>query len=239
MNAIQTAYNGYMFRSRLEARWAVFFDAAGIPYIYEPEGIQFKDGERYLPDFYLPWFNAYVEIKPQTIEFEEEKNAIKKCEKLFSECDNCVVLYCKGDPVECEMKIHCFYADEGGGGQGWFFCQFVEGAKYSVYETDENGDEIVCQAETSKHYICLACGERYDRTREYQTSNCKTKNTIPYCDIFAERSWLETEKIAGRSASFEYDKKIKDATGARHLRQKILEEKYPLHIKEIKLYSSI
>lgn len=25
--AIQTEYNGYLFRSRLEARWAVFFDA--------------------------------------------------------------------------------------------------------------------------------------------------------------------------------------------------------------------
>lgn len=27
---IETHYNGYRFRSRLEARWAVFFDALGI-----------------------------------------------------------------------------------------------------------------------------------------------------------------------------------------------------------------
>ena len=35
---IETVYNGYRFRSRLEARWAVFFDEAEIPYEYEPEG---------------------------------------------------------------------------------------------------------------------------------------------------------------------------------------------------------
>ena len=29
---IETVYNGYRFRSRLEARWAVFFDALGITY---------------------------------------------------------------------------------------------------------------------------------------------------------------------------------------------------------------
>ena len=38
IKAIETVYNGYRFRSRLEARWAVFFDAAGIKYEYEPEG---------------------------------------------------------------------------------------------------------------------------------------------------------------------------------------------------------
>ena len=64
--AIETHYNGYRFRSRLEARWAVFFDAADINYQYEPEGISFH-GEKYLPDFYLPSasnYGCYVEVKP-------------------------------------------------------------------------------------------------------------------------------------------------------------------------------
>ena len=55
---IETVYNGYRFRSRLEARWAVFFDAAGIKYQYESEGFEVNPyGDtpiRYLPDFYLP-----------------------------------------------------------------------------------------------------------------------------------------------------------------------------------------
>lgn len=52
--AIETVYNGYRFRSRLEARWAVFFDALGIEYEYEPEGYELGHGKRWLPDFRLP-----------------------------------------------------------------------------------------------------------------------------------------------------------------------------------------
>lgn len=68
LKAIETQYNGYRFRSRLEARWAVFFDKAGIKYQYEPEGFEVEgyDGEvyRYLPDFYLPEIGIYAEVKP-------------------------------------------------------------------------------------------------------------------------------------------------------------------------------
>lgn len=48
--AIETRYKGYRFRSRLEARWAVFFDALGLKWEYEPEGFELPSG-RYLPDF--------------------------------------------------------------------------------------------------------------------------------------------------------------------------------------------
>lgn len=71
IKAIETEYNGYRFRSRLEARWAVFFDAMGIKYEYEPEGYEYEpeeeDGEfayRWLPDFRLPdENNLLVEVK--------------------------------------------------------------------------------------------------------------------------------------------------------------------------------
>lgn len=53
IRAIETEYNGYRFRSRLEARWAVAFDAMGIKYEYEPEGYVLHDGTLYLPDFKL------------------------------------------------------------------------------------------------------------------------------------------------------------------------------------------
>lgn len=62
IGAIQTEYKGYLFRSRLEARWAVFFDALGIEWKYETEGYEI-DGKRYLPDFWLPAADAWVEVK--------------------------------------------------------------------------------------------------------------------------------------------------------------------------------
>jgi len=71
---IETIYDGYKFRSRLEARWAVFFDALGVPYEYEPEGFVLPSGRQYLPDFKVkcygtrghigdnPW-DLWIEVK--------------------------------------------------------------------------------------------------------------------------------------------------------------------------------
>lgn len=66
IRAIPTIYSGVKFRSRLEARWAVAFDALGIAWEYEPEGFDLPSGERYLPDFWLPTFDGgiYAEVKP-------------------------------------------------------------------------------------------------------------------------------------------------------------------------------
>lgn len=50
---IQTRYAGCLFRSRIEARWAVFFDQLKIPWRYEPEGYDLGEQGWYLPDFLL------------------------------------------------------------------------------------------------------------------------------------------------------------------------------------------
>ena len=65
LKAIETRYKGYRFRSRLEARWAVFFDALGIAWEYEKEGYDFGKVGRYLPDFWLPSLDCWIEIKGQ------------------------------------------------------------------------------------------------------------------------------------------------------------------------------
>lgn len=74
--AIETLHpiKGYRFRSRLEARWAVFFETLGVDYLYEPEGFCF-DGISYLPDFYLPLVDCYLEVKPSTPNAEEQNKA--------------------------------------------------------------------------------------------------------------------------------------------------------------------
>ena len=61
IKAIQTRYKGYHFRSRLEARWAVFFDALGLEWEYEPEGFDLGEAGWYLPDFKVE--GRYIEIK--------------------------------------------------------------------------------------------------------------------------------------------------------------------------------
>lgn len=52
LKPIETHYAGCRFRSRIEARWAVFFDRLGLPWEYEPQGFDLPSGP-YLPDFLL------------------------------------------------------------------------------------------------------------------------------------------------------------------------------------------
>lgn len=94
LKAIQTEYRGYLFRSRLEARWAVFFDACKVLWEYEPEGYDLGDGLYYLPDFLLHGVEGraggdlYVEVKGCMNDKDAEKinrfvNLGKKDPSLF------------------------------------------------------------------------------------------------------------------------------------------------------------
>ncbi len=64
---IETRYKGYRFRSRLEARWAVFFETLSVPWEYEAEGFELGDGLRWLPDFIVGDRRVPFEIKPNGI----------------------------------------------------------------------------------------------------------------------------------------------------------------------------
>lgn len=76
VQSIETHYAGCRFRSRLEARWAVFLDELHITWEFEPQGFELPSG-RYLPDFKVitgmeevPEF--WIEVKgpvPDTREF--------------------------------------------------------------------------------------------------------------------------------------------------------------------------
>lgn len=100
LRAIQTEYRGYLFRSRLEARWAVFFDALGLKWEYEPEGYDLPSG-RYLPDFYLRDFKVFAEIKPSDFPVKDA-GTIERClcHELADLAGTCVFMFA-GDPYAC------------------------------------------------------------------------------------------------------------------------------------------
>src|SRR5262249_35061816 len=90
---IETVYRGYRFRSRTEARWAVFFDAAGIEWQYEVEGFNVK-GTYYLPDFWLPRLKTFVEVKPD----EKSAEAAKLLLHNLVNAQNCHGIIITGAP---------------------------------------------------------------------------------------------------------------------------------------------
>lgn len=73
--SLPTEFQGISYRSRAEARWAVFFTTHRIPFDYEAEGFE-MGGMRYLPDFWLPIGKVWFEVKPDApsgIELEKAR----------------------------------------------------------------------------------------------------------------------------------------------------------------------
>jgi hypothetical protein len=103
IKAIETEYKGYLFRSRLEARWGVFFDSLGIKWQYETEGYEI-DTYRYLPDFFLPDLGAFVEVKgdPQGLrqEFDRLRVVLGPASPLPGFADGITELLVLGDVPE-------------------------------------------------------------------------------------------------------------------------------------------
>lgn len=99
MKFIETLWKGYRFRSRTEARWAVFLEKLGVQFDYEPEGVILPSGP-YLPDFRLRSFpigifpggradqEVWLEIKGG----EPTEEEIAKCVELSEEAKAPVLL---------------------------------------------------------------------------------------------------------------------------------------------------
>ena len=189
---IETIYNGYRFRSRLEARWAVFFDAIGINYEYEPDGVLVENGEYYLPDFYLPQFHCYFEVKraPQVINrgslpYDEFSEAIKKT-RYGSFTDSWAGIIAFGDPYDHYM---------------WIFCQDISDSSAGSYDSP-------CVFGIANNKPILVSWDDW-RTRDYVTS-FEMMNQIPMLPGPSDGSnpYLTKElikaELKARQARFEY-----------------------------------
>lgn len=116
MKAIETRYAGYRFRSRLEARWAVFFDSLELEWEYEKQGYELPSG-LYLPDFWLPALEVWVEVKGQ----EPSRDELRLAEQLSEHHHSAAVFW--GLPGEHFATVFCAdVTDSTGGSSDWDEC---------------------------------------------------------------------------------------------------------------------
>lgn len=101
--AIPTIYREIEYRSRTEARWAIFFTELGITHHYEPELISLSSGNKYLPDFRLDDFDAWFEVKPNNEAIVTEECA--KARLLSMDRPDSKVWLAIGAPNEEEANI--------------------------------------------------------------------------------------------------------------------------------------
>lgn len=92
MRVLPSVYRGVLYRSRVEARWAIFLHELGVGAQYEPEGFDL-DGEWYLPDFCVTAWNIYVGVKGALPSGAERR----KCQ-LLADHSGKHVLLAIGDP---------------------------------------------------------------------------------------------------------------------------------------------
>ncbi|MBX3044884.1 MAG: hypothetical protein KIT33_15520 [Candidatus Kapabacteria bacterium] len=176
MKAIDTYFNCNYHRSRLEARWAVFFKALGIKYQYEPEGFVSANGSKYLPDFYLPETTlrgkskgVYIEIKHQN--YDKEYNVFENTiSKWFTEP---LVMFC-----------------------GYPF-QHIWG---NWDDIQENGYQLVPPIDTYMlFWICNKCGHSKIEYMEGSYDEC------PICDGVGDSKKLMAAAHEAIVKRFEYD----------------------------------
>lgn len=117
IRAIETQYKRRWYRSRHEARWAVFLDTLGEPFLYEQEGYELPPipmndqaihvdpshfrGEEpvfYVPDFWLPRVKQWVEIKPYNGPYGYDPLDMEKAKRLTFHTGYQTLLLC-GTPA--------------------------------------------------------------------------------------------------------------------------------------------
>jgi len=198
MKAIETVHSGYKFRSRLEARWAIFFESLHIPYQYEVEGFDLDNAGWYLPDFFFPeglWNCAcnfqslknsgdyppeeWGEIKPRHFTIDHKMEM--KMQHLSLHTGHTVSLFC-GDPYH---QSFCIYRCHRFGGK---VIQATFGECYYCHAI------AILQIPTHTSY-CRHC--------IYHINNSKGLNEITL-KISTQR--LDAAYLQARQARFEHNK---------------------------------
>lgn len=131
VKAEPTEYKGLQFRSKLEARVALFFDLCKIKYQYEPDRLV-CNGKEYNPDFYLPETDDYVEVKGERPGYEQEILKARSFVSLDGPVRRLIIISEIPDPSEVGMPhFPCYFASArlsygDNIAMGWYFFQDIE-----------------------------------------------------------------------------------------------------------------
>jgi hypothetical protein len=126
LRAIETWHNGRLYRSRTEARWAVFFEALREPFEYELEGFVLapvpmddinidpsiywdEEDVFYVPDFWLPRSQQWIEVKPDIGDEGYDRLTLEKAHRLAYHSGYAVRILCGTPGFVCPYQEHPSY----------------------------------------------------------------------------------------------------------------------------------
>lgn len=182
VKAIDTHYAGHRFRSRLEARWAVFMDHLRLEWVYEPDGYKLPSG-KYLPDFWLPGWECWLEIKPEApTEIE-----LQLCAEL-SQATTFPAVFGIGLPTTKPMRLYCTDTCESGGGVMWWDAQM---------SIRKDGELCLCIEDATDDFVFW----RGDYSKTFHAAEI-----VAECSVFAPDGSMPISRAAdaAKSARFEF-----------------------------------
>jgi len=181
IRAIETVYKNYRFRSRLEARWAIYFDSMSINWEYEVEGYDLGKDGYYLPDFYLPEFGVFIEVKPT-------KRGKNKC-GAFRDCVAPIIL-CYGPPGDNNQVLYCSESNESNGGEVEHEGMFT---RFSSYEDVVNYEDMRLFS-TPPRFVTFETVSRHQYYSIGMPDEFNTDRIIRIYDMFTYRDIGGSEK---------------------------------------------
>ncbi|WP_110946480.1 PDDEXK family nuclease [Pseudomonas bohemica] len=166
--------DGYKMRSHSETRWAGMMNALRIDWHYEPRLVKTRHGY-YLPDFYLPRAEVFVEVKgprPSQVEIEKAVDAGLVTGRL-------VVIVC-GDMNMCYPGI--------AGGE-IFVCSKRGAIRYSTFEFHK----IILAGlgeETYRRY--LLAGNKHRQSGLFSVAELMDEVLMDYMDRTGKERYLSS-----------------------------------------------
>ena len=156
ISALESRCLGYVFRSRMEARWAIFMDALKVPFHYELEAFNLG-GICYLPDFYLPTMDVFIEVKsPLAGPVDYEKI------QLLADHTRKAVYVVKTPPeAPCVRETKCGYV--------W------HGSLFDVFDRGGDEEHLWCQCRK-----CGALGIEWHGLSNRIECGCNSSNDIDW-----------------------------------------------------------
>ena len=143
---IPTKYKNIQFRSRLEARWAAFFDLLEWNWDYEP-----VDLNGYIPDFILPDFckSLIIEVKP-SLQIEDLYQYTSKIENSGWEHSSLIVgskLFEDADWGNLLLGI--LFHNRNWSSSRLMYCRSSSHWRNSIASLDDNGFGVCVHADNS------------------------------------------------------------------------------------------
>ena len=208
IKAIQTRYKGYHFRSRLEARWAVFFEKMGLNWEYEPEGFELP-GLYYLPDFRVTTPQGFVmwyEVKPRGVSHDDTVNEFAYALAQDDDRFNTSIELLSGDPQDVLFtKDMSKYRRNEAYGHSQPMCPRCGVITRPAFDMSDSDGNI--------EFGCFPCdittrggGDNSEEISQWGVTYRPHKGSliISLSDYFAFRSKVMSAAMAARSARFEH-----------------------------------